>query len=175
MHDVLCRCQVQLGVGTGVVGSLFDEKGFGFIVHHNQELDDVFFHFSEYPASQTITSGDEVAFECVQNGSSGKFKAQKIRILKKAKDNKAPSASYTVNKRNMSMMHKHRNSSPPHSPPHRRSGNGIGNGKGNGNEGDSSRPKLGCFKLVKKDVTDKPMYIPVFPLKALWKSRKQFV
>ena len=75
--------RVELGPGTGIIGSLFDDKGYGFIINHNEELDDVFFHFSEYPDPVNIQSGTEVAFECVQNEKSGKFKAQKIRIIKK--------------------------------------------------------------------------------------------
>ncbi len=36
-------------------------------------------------------------------------------------------------------------------------------------------PKMGCFKMVRKDVTGRPMYIPVFPIGGVWKTGKQFI
>ena len=219
---VACKCvQVQIGTGTGVVGSLFEEKGFGFIVQHNSELDDLFFHFTEYPRGMPIQMGDEVQFECVRNG--GKFKAQNIHILKKS--NNGSKMIYSTRPRggrggamnsHHSQHHNHRiagHSAHPQQqmtiPPPTMGRGGRGRGFFHGNRGrrggianngrpiagmanmekatnggttingshgiDVDRPKLGCFKLVKKDVTDRPMYIPVFPIKNVWRERKQFV
>eukprot|EP00484_Ammonia_sp_Unknown_P014962 CAMPEP_0197079954 /NCGR_PEP_ID=MMETSP1384-20130603/213888_1 /TAXON_ID=29189 /ORGANISM="Ammonia sp." /LENGTH=199 /DNA_ID=CAMNT_0042518835 /DNA_START=27 /DNA_END=626 /DNA_ORIENTATION=+ len=194
------RRRVELGYGTGVIGSLFDEKGYGFIINHNEEYDDVFFHFSEYPEQKKIESGTEVSFETVVNDKTGKYKAQNIRILKKSKSSNVPTASYdgqkTVHRKGHSSSrgshshhghhhhHSHNNhSSEPHALPAtaasaastNASANIAGTAIASAVTTDADRPKLGCFKLVKKDVTDRPMYVPVFPLKGIWKTRKQFV
>ena len=36
-------------------------------------------------------------------------------------------------------------------------------------------PKLGCFKLVKKDVTGVPLFVPVLPIGGVWRNRKQLL
>eukprot|EP01084_Bolivina_argentea_P142998 251187_1 len=155
--------RVELGAGTGIIGQLYPEKGYGFIIQHSKELDDLFFHFSEYPIPTNITSGTQVSYDCVQNKGSGKYKAKKIRILKNNNNINSLSASYNQRQHpsNMNNQIKKKSNSP---------NNGIQQ-----NQIHTDRPRLGCFKLVKKDVTERPMFIPVLPLNGLWKTRKQFV
>ena len=170
--------RVELGPGTGIIGDVYRTKGYGFIIHHNEELDDVFFHFSEYPDPVNIQSGTEVGFECVQNGKSGKFKAQKIQIIKKHMngisgrhhDNRIINGKNNHSNRN-NMINPHQpkvNQAPTQSIITNNHNKIIG-------QEYPDAAKLGCFKLVKKDVTDRPMYVPVFPINKLWKSGKRFV
>eukprot|EP01084_Bolivina_argentea_P142997 251186_1 len=147
--------RVELGTGTGIIGQLYPEKRYGFIIQYNKELEDLFFHFSEYPISTNIHSGTEVSYKCVQNKKNGKYKATKIRILKLSSNN---------NHRQQRQINNHQTQIKTKS-----------NSPNIQNEMYVDRPKLGCFKLVKKDVTERPMFIPVLPLNGLWKTRKQFV
>ena len=170
--------RVELGPGTGIIGDVYRTKGYGFIVHHNEELDDVFFHFSEYPDPVNIQSGAEVAFECVQNGKSGKFKAQKIRIIKKHTNgmNGRHGGSRIINNKNINknrnnIMNQHQTKM------NQAQTQSIITNNHNSIIGQEypDAAKLGCFKLVKKDVTDRPMYVPVLPINKGWKSGQRFV
>ena len=128
-------------------------------------------------------------FECVQNTATGKYKACNIRILNNVKDANGTSASYTYkaggrrgkngnnhnnrNKIGNNQYHSNHINTPMrfNNKNNAMNSNSNSNYRGNSpslnhsnstNESDTDRPKLGCFKLVKKDVTDRPMYIPVF-------------
>merc|ERR1712013_925037 len=166
------------GPGSGVVGSLFKQKAFGFILNHKPELDDVFFHFNDYPPQTLIQTGDEVSFECVQNTANGKFKAQRIRILKKAGGahggqwNNGPANSHPI-KRERSQSRSPRKAHKRAKTSHKKSSPDSASSRSNSKSSDGDIPTLGFFKLVKKDVTDIPMYVPVFPIGGAWRSKKQ--
>ena len=181
--------RVELGPGKGKIGSLFDDKGYGFIVNNNPDLDDLFFHFSEYPIPSNIESGTEVSFVCVQNDKTGKYKAQNIKILRKATILNAPSASYDGHRMQYTKTSHNRVMHQAHNMQYNKTNHLNVSQNINTNqfgisqaiqpsqpmELEKDRPKLGCFKLVKKDVTDRPMYVPVYPLKGSWKHKKQFL
>eukprot|EP00485_Elphidium_margaritaceum_P012320 CAMPEP_0202693680 /NCGR_PEP_ID=MMETSP1385-20130828/7723_1 /ASSEMBLY_ACC=CAM_ASM_000861 /TAXON_ID=933848 /ORGANISM="Elphidium margaritaceum" /LENGTH=191 /DNA_ID=CAMNT_0049349389 /DNA_START=24 /DNA_END=596 /DNA_ORIENTATION=+ len=183
-----CR-RVELGPGTGVIGSLFDDKGFGFIINDNQDLDDVFFHYSEYPAHREIHVGAQVSFSCEKNTKTNKFKAVQIKIIKdvdgasigaKSKDghrrgrmpypaHHTPAHHTPAHHANaMHVSQTHTVPSHPHNPVNVSATASAASPDKHVANTAADAPKLGCFKLVKKDVTQRPMYVPVFPLCELW-------
>ena len=66
---------------TGVIKFFNRAKGFGFIIPDDDQLQDVFVHYSDIDGEgyRNLYEGDQVSFEPVPNGEKG-TKAADVRI-----------------------------------------------------------------------------------------------
>jgi magnesium-dependent phosphatase 1 len=66
---------------TGEVKMCNEAKGYGFICPDNGNGKDVFFHFSNLPEGVVVEEGDKLSFVLCQGNTSGKTRAERIKLV----------------------------------------------------------------------------------------------